>query len=57
MSHALYGSHRAIVVATEHPAGLMKAQVKLLTLWDSVPDAVLPWAEYRLPIGGHLPPQ
>ncbi|WP_275371901.1 hypothetical protein [Xenorhabdus bovienii] len=56
MSNAIYGSHRAIIVATEHPAGLMKAKVRLLSLWDGVPDDTLPWAEYRLSIGGAFTP-
>ncbi|WP_208605063.1 baseplate protein [Xenorhabdus eapokensis] len=34
----------------------MKAQVRLLALWDGIPDEVLPWAEYRLSIGGTFTP-
>ncbi|PHM51586.1 baseplate protein [Xenorhabdus hominickii] len=34
----------------------MKAQVRLLSLWDGIPDEVLPWAEYRLSIGGAFTP-
>ncbi|WP_426575446.1 baseplate protein (plasmid) [Xenorhabdus stockiae] len=56
MSNALYGSHRARIVATEHPAGLMKARIRLIPLWDGIPDDALPWAEYRLSIGGAFTP-
>ncbi|MGL5103041.1 MAG: baseplate protein [Plesiomonas sp.] len=51
MSNLMSGDYRATIVATNHPQGLMKAKIRLTPLWDDVPDAALPWAEYRLPIG------
>ncbi|MDC9590737.1 baseplate protein [Xenorhabdus sp. XENO-10] len=56
MSNVIYGSHRAVIVDTKHPAGLMRAKVRLLSLWGGVPDDTLPWAEYRLSIGGAFTP-
>lgn len=40
--------HRAVIVGTKHPGGEMKAQVRLVPEWNSVPDSELPWAEYML---------
>ncbi|EKN4689582.1 phage baseplate assembly protein V [Yersinia ruckeri] len=56
MSNSINGKHRAHIVATEHPEGLMKAKIRLLSLWDNLPDSALPWAEYHLPIGGAFSP-
>lgn len=39
---------RGIVVSTEDPRALLRVQVRVPGLWDGVPDADLPWAEYRL---------
>lgn len=50
-SGRLFGRHRAVVVNNAPPEGLHLAQVRLLVLWDSIPDADLPWAEYSLPLG------
>ncbi|HAV9958207.1 TPA: baseplate protein [Escherichia coli] len=47
---------RAQIVGTEHPAGLMRAQVRVLPDWNGVPDEDLPWAEYLLPIGNAFVP-
>ncbi|EIX4394613.1 baseplate protein, partial [Salmonella enterica subsp. enterica serovar 4,[5],12:i:-] len=47
---------RAQIVGTEHPAGLMRAQVRVLPDWNGVPDEDLPWAEYQLPIGNAFVP-
>lgn len=56
MSNAISGKKRALIVATEHPEGLMKAKVRLLSLWDGLPEDALPWAEYHLPVGGAFAP-
>ena len=56
MSNAISGKKRALIVATEHPDGLMKAKIRLLSLWDGLPDDALPWAEYHLPVGGAFVP-
>ncbi|EBM9177528.1 baseplate protein [Shigella sonnei] len=47
---------RAQIVGTVHPAGLMRAQVRVLPDWNGVPDDDLPWAEYLLPIGNAFVP-
>ncbi|HBK0767168.1 TPA: baseplate protein, partial [Escherichia coli] len=47
---------RAQIVGTVHPAGLMRAQVRVLPDWNGVPDDDLPWAEYQLPIGNAFVP-
>ena len=39
---------RGIVVGTDDPRRLMRVQVRVPGLWDGVPDADLPWAEYLL---------
>ncbi|WP_138590674.1 phage baseplate assembly protein V [Pseudoalteromonas ruthenica] len=49
--HLLLGKHRAEVVSVDHPKSLQMCQVRLLGLWDEVPDKDLPWAEYHLPFG------
>lgn len=56
MSNVISGKKRALIVATEHPEGLMKAKVRLLSLWDGLPEDALPWAEYHLPVGGAFAP-
>jgi|GEM_PF-3802465 len=50
----LHGEYRAVVVSTEDPAQLMRAKVRLLSVWDDLTDDVLPWAEYKLPIGARM---
>lgn len=47
---------RAVIVGTKHPAGLMRAQVRVLPDWNGVPDDALPWAEYMMPIGNAFTP-
>ncbi|UTM60423.1 phage baseplate assembly protein V (plasmid) [Photobacterium sp. CCB-ST2H9] len=41
----------AKVVATNHPNGLYKVQVRLMGHWDAIPEDDLPWAEFLLPLG------
>lgn len=54
-------SYQAKVVNVDHPKGLFLAQVRLVGLWDNVPDQSLPWSEFLLPMGckpdagGHVP--
>ncbi|MCG3884118.1 hypothetical protein I3271_05410 [Photobacterium leiognathi] len=54
-------SYQAKVVNVDHPNGLFLAQIRLIGLWDSIPDQSLPWAEFLLPLGckpeqgGHVP--
>lgn len=48
--------HRAVIVGTKHPAGLMRAQVRLLPDWNGVPEESLPWAEYLMLIGNAFTP-
>lgn len=47
----LEGKHRAVVVDTNHPEGHYKVSIRVLGLWDDMPDWDLPWAEYILPLG------
>lgn len=47
-SGRLFGKYRAVVVNNKHPKELHLAQVRLLALWDDIPDSDLPWAEYML---------
>lgn len=47
---------RAVIAGTKHPAGLLRAQVRILPDWNGVPDDSLPWAEYVLPIGNAFVP-
>lgn len=61
VSNRLFGSYPAQVVNTEHPDGLYMVSVRVLGLWDSVPDKDLPYAEFLLPLGakpehGHAVP-
>lgn len=50
-SGRMYQDYQATVVAVEHPKGLHMAKVRLLGLWDTLSDDVLPWAEFLLPLG------
>jgi hypothetical protein len=50
-SGRLFGKYRAVVVNNKHPKSLHLAQVRLLALWDDIPDSDLPWAEYVLSPG------
>ncbi len=61
ITNRLMGSYQAQVVDVEHPDGLYLASVRLLGLWDNIPDPDLPWAEFLLPLGakpssGHAVP-
>lgn len=47
---------RGTVVSTADPKNLMRAKVRVTGLWDELPDSALPWAEYRLQIGGAFAP-
>lgn len=47
---------RAIITATNDPAGQMRAQIRLTPQWADVDAATLPWAEYQLPIGNTFVP-
>lgn len=53
-SGLMYGSYPAKVTNVDHPKGLFMAQVKLLGLWDSIPDIDLPWADFLLPLGAKI---
>ncbi len=60
-SNKLYGRYRAAVVNTVHPDGLYMVTVRVLELWDAIPDEDLPYAEFLLPLGakpshGHAVP-
>jgi hypothetical protein len=50
----LHGEYRALVVDVADPDGLMRAQVRLIPFWNDLSDTVLPWAEYKLPIGARF---
>ena len=50
-SGQLLDKYRAEVVSVTHPKGYHLAKVRVLVLWDEVPAADLPWAEYQLPLG------
>jgi hypothetical protein len=50
-SGQLLDKYRAQVVNITHPNGWHMAKVRVLVLWDDVPDESLPWAEYELPLG------
>ena len=52
----LTGKYKAIVGSTKDPDGQMKCQIKLVTLWDGMPEEELPWAEYQLSIGAAFSP-
>lgn len=43
--------YRARIVDNKHPKGWHKAKIRVLVLWDDIPEADLPWAEYLLPLG------
>ncbi|MGX9459455.1 phage baseplate assembly protein V (plasmid) [Photobacterium damselae subsp. damselae] len=47
MSHA----YQAKVINTKHPEGLFMAKVRIMGLWDSIPEEDIPWAEFLLPLG------
>lgn len=47
----LYDKYRAEVISIDHPEKQHKAKIRILVLWDSIPDNDLPWAEYLLPLG------
>ena len=48
--HKITGKKRAIVTNTVAPDNKMKAQVRVISEWDEMPDAALPWAEYLVPL-------
>lgn len=61
VSNRLYGRYQAEVVNTVHPDHLYLVTVRLLALWDAIPDKDLPYAEFMLPLGakpdhGHAVP-
>ena len=43
--------YRAKIIDNMHPKGWHKAKIRVLVLWDDIPEADLPWAEYLLPLG------
>ncbi|MGF1905280.1 phage baseplate assembly protein V [Aliivibrio salmonicida] len=47
----LYGKYRATIANTTHPLKHHKAKVRLIPLWDEVPEKDLPWAEYLGELG------
>ncbi len=47
----LFGKYRAVVINHKHPDRLHLAQIRLVALWDDIPDGDLPWAEYQLEPG------
>ncbi|RIW17898.1 phage baseplate assembly protein V [Vibrio harveyi] len=60
-SNKLYGRYRAAVVNTVHPDALYMVTVRVLDLWEAIPDEDLPYAEFLLPLGakpshGHAVP-
>lgn len=48
--HKITGKKRAIVTNTVAPDNKMKAQVRVISEWDEMPDTSLPWAEYLVPL-------
>ncbi|MBH05022.1 MAG: hypothetical protein CMJ20_01740 [Phycisphaeraceae bacterium] len=61
VTNRLIGDYQAKVVDVVHPKGLYMVSIRLLKLWDDIPDKDLPFAEFRLPLGakpsaGHVVP-
>lgn len=61
VTNRLLGEYQAKVVDVVHPKGLYMVSIRLLKLWDDIPDKDLPFAEFRLPLGakpsaGHVVP-
>jgi hypothetical protein len=61
ITNRLLGEYQAEVVNVTHPDALYMVTVRLLGLWDAIPDGDLPYAEFLLPIGakpkaGHAVP-
>lgn len=52
----LLGKYKAIAGKTEYTNDQILTQVKLVTLWDNIPEESLPWAEYEMPIGAVFVP-
>lgn len=50
------GPQRAKVVRVDDPNGLLRVTVRLLGVWDGIPDADLPWAERLKPDNGAFIP-
>ena len=51
VTNRLIGDYQAKVVDVVHPKGLYMVSIRLLKLWDDIPDKDLPFAEFRLPLG------
>lgn len=52
----LLGKYKAVAGKTEYTNEQILTQVKLVTLWDNIPEESLPWAEYQMPIGAVFVP-
>ena len=44
------------MVTVDDPAGLLRVSVRLVGIWDSIPDGDLPWAERMPPDDGAFIP-
>ncbi|EKQ7213066.1 baseplate protein [Citrobacter koseri] len=56
MTAPINGPQRAKVVTVDDPAGLLRVSVRLVGIWDSIPDGDLPWAERMPPDDGAFIP-
>lgn len=56
MTGLINGPQRAKVVAVDDPSNLLRVTVRLVGVWESIPDRDLPWAERMPPDNGAFIP-